>query len=169
MTKMKIGTGDWIVVCDGRKALILENIGDRMFPNLHTKEVHEHPDPLVRKTEQVVGLDDFQPLVHQRGGVNGDLAAHLPGRVRERLLAGHRVQGGAAAEGAAAGREHEPVHAAGALASDQLVERRVLGVHRDDLVSPLLGAHHQGATDNQRLLVRQRQRCLLYTSPSPRD
>ena len=44
MTKIKIGTGDWIVVCDGRKALILENIGDRMFPNLHTKEVHEHPD-----------------------------------------------------------------------------------------------------------------------------
>jgi protein required for attachment to host cells len=45
MDKIKIGTGDWIVVCDGRKALILENIGDRMFPNLHTKEVHEHPDP----------------------------------------------------------------------------------------------------------------------------
>jgi len=44
MEKIKIGTGDWIVVCDGRKALILENIGDRMFPNLHTKEVHEHPD-----------------------------------------------------------------------------------------------------------------------------
>ena len=45
MEKMKIGTGDWIVVCDGRKALILENLGDRMFPNLRTKEVHEHPDP----------------------------------------------------------------------------------------------------------------------------
>jgi protein required for attachment to host cells len=44
MTKMKIGTGDWIVVCDGRKALILENLGDRVFPNLRTKEVHEHPD-----------------------------------------------------------------------------------------------------------------------------
>ena len=44
MNKMKIGTGDWIVVCDGRKALILENLGDRMFPNLHTKEVHEQPD-----------------------------------------------------------------------------------------------------------------------------
>ena len=44
MTKMKIGTGDWIVVCDGRKALILENRGDRLFPNLHTREVHEQPD-----------------------------------------------------------------------------------------------------------------------------
>ena len=44
MNKMKIGTGDWMVVCDGRKALILENLGDRMFPNLHTKEVREPPD-----------------------------------------------------------------------------------------------------------------------------
>ena len=44
MNKMKIGTGDWIVVCDGRKALILENLGDRMFPNLHTKEVREQSD-----------------------------------------------------------------------------------------------------------------------------
>ena len=42
MDKMTVGTGDWVVVCDGRKALILENIGDSMFPNLHTKEVHEH-------------------------------------------------------------------------------------------------------------------------------
>ena len=45
MTKIKIGTGDWIVVCDGRKALILENLGDRVFPNLHTREVYEQPDP----------------------------------------------------------------------------------------------------------------------------
>lgn len=44
MNTMKVGTGDWVVVCDGRKALILENLGDRQFPNLHTKEVLEHPD-----------------------------------------------------------------------------------------------------------------------------
>ncbi|CCE10316.1 conserved hypothetical protein [Bradyrhizobium sp. STM 3843] len=44
MDKIKVGAGDWVVVCDGRKALILENIGDGMFPNLHMKEVHEHPD-----------------------------------------------------------------------------------------------------------------------------
>jgi protein required for attachment to host cells len=48
MTKMKINTGDWIVVCDGGKALILENRGDRMFPNLHTREVHEQPDLATR-------------------------------------------------------------------------------------------------------------------------
>ena len=45
MNKLKMAKGDWVVVCDGRKALILENIGDAMFPNLHTREVKEHPVP----------------------------------------------------------------------------------------------------------------------------
>ena len=44
MKKLKMKTGDWIVVCDGRKALILENVGDHAFPIRHTKEVREHPD-----------------------------------------------------------------------------------------------------------------------------
>lgn len=39
--KLKIGQGDWVVVCDGTKALILENVGDEKFPNLQTKEVFE--------------------------------------------------------------------------------------------------------------------------------
>lgn len=45
MDKMRLDKGDWLVVCDGRKALILENLGDEMFPNLHTREVHEQPNP----------------------------------------------------------------------------------------------------------------------------
>ncbi|MDA9434691.1 host attachment protein [Bradyrhizobium sp. CCBAU 51627] len=45
MNKMRIDKGDWLVVCDGRKALILENLGDEMFPNLHTREVREHTNP----------------------------------------------------------------------------------------------------------------------------
>src|SRR3954447_11594282 len=48
MDQMRIDKGDWIVVCDGRKALILENLGDRMFPNLHTREVREHADLATR-------------------------------------------------------------------------------------------------------------------------
>lgn len=44
MSAIKIGAGDWIVVCDGRKAILLENIGDQKFPNLHAKEVREHRD-----------------------------------------------------------------------------------------------------------------------------
>jgi protein required for attachment to host cells len=41
MHNLKIRSGDWVVVCDGAKALILENAGDGMHPNLKTREVHE--------------------------------------------------------------------------------------------------------------------------------
>lgn len=45
MTKtVRIAAGDWVVVCDGRKALILENRGDEKYPNLRMKEVLEHAD-----------------------------------------------------------------------------------------------------------------------------
>jgi protein required for attachment to host cells len=45
MKKHKIKHGDWVVVCDGRKALILSNAGDELYPNLKMVEVHEHDDP----------------------------------------------------------------------------------------------------------------------------
>jgi protein required for attachment to host cells len=44
MSKLKIDHGEWVVVCDGRKALILENTGDRLAPNLRTAEIREHSD-----------------------------------------------------------------------------------------------------------------------------
>jgi len=45
MSKLKIRQGDWIIVCDGSKALLLENVGDEKFPNLQTKEVYEQDNP----------------------------------------------------------------------------------------------------------------------------
>jgi protein required for attachment to host cells len=42
MSMSKIGHGEWIVVCDGRKALVVENIGDHISPNLRTVNVREH-------------------------------------------------------------------------------------------------------------------------------
>ena len=45
MQKIKIDQGDWVVVCDGKKALILENVGDWKFPNLQTREVFEQNNP----------------------------------------------------------------------------------------------------------------------------
>jgi protein required for attachment to host cells len=41
MDNLRIHNGDWVVVCDGAKALILENVGDGMHPNLKTREVYE--------------------------------------------------------------------------------------------------------------------------------
>ena len=43
MTRMR--SGDLAVVCDSSKALLLENIGDERFLNLHAKRVLEHDNP----------------------------------------------------------------------------------------------------------------------------
>ncbi len=45
MSRLKIGQGEWVVVCDGAKALVLENVGDEKFLNLKTKQVYEQEDP----------------------------------------------------------------------------------------------------------------------------
>jgi protein required for attachment to host cells len=45
MDKLKIDKGEWVVVCDGARALVLENVGDRKFPDLRTKEVYKHEAP----------------------------------------------------------------------------------------------------------------------------
>ena len=44
MSELLIHPGEWIVVCDGAKALVLENTGDTKFPNLKTVEVFEQKD-----------------------------------------------------------------------------------------------------------------------------
>jgi protein required for attachment to host cells len=44
MSGLKIQSGEWVVVCDGAKALILHNAGDAEFPNLKTLQVFEHKD-----------------------------------------------------------------------------------------------------------------------------
>jgi protein required for attachment to host cells len=45
MPDLKIASGEWVVVCDGGKALILENAGDARFPNLRTRETYEQKHP----------------------------------------------------------------------------------------------------------------------------
>ena len=44
MNKGSTHAGELVVVCDGRKAMILENLGDAMFPSLQMREVLEHED-----------------------------------------------------------------------------------------------------------------------------
>jgi protein required for attachment to host cells len=45
MLELKIHKDEWVVVCDGAKALVLQNTGDAKFPNLKTIEVFEHKSP----------------------------------------------------------------------------------------------------------------------------
>jgi protein required for attachment to host cells len=49
MPHRKIQTGDWVVVCDGGKSLILENMGDDKFPNLRMKETRTQENPPTRE------------------------------------------------------------------------------------------------------------------------
>jgi protein required for attachment to host cells len=44
MFKGLVRRGDWVVVCDGKKALLLENVGDTKVLKLKTREVHEQSD-----------------------------------------------------------------------------------------------------------------------------
>ena len=44
MSDLMIQSGEWVVVCDGKKALVLNNVGDAKFPNLKTMEVFEQKD-----------------------------------------------------------------------------------------------------------------------------
>jgi len=44
MSNVLFRQGDWVVVCDGKKALVFENVGDTKCLNLRTREVYEQPD-----------------------------------------------------------------------------------------------------------------------------
>ncbi|MGA7387932.1 MAG: host attachment family protein [Pseudolabrys sp.] len=44
MSELLIRHGEWVIVCDGAKALVLENAGDAKFPNLKMREVYEQKD-----------------------------------------------------------------------------------------------------------------------------
>lgn len=54
MSAVRIDNGYWVVVCDGRKALILENAGDAERLNLVTREtkVAENPPTREQGTER---------------------------------------------------------------------------------------------------------------------
>jgi protein required for attachment to host cells len=62
---VRIRNLEWVVVCDGRKALILENAGDAEMINLTTREAMEQDDP----STSAQGTD--RPgRVHQSVGVS---------------------------------------------------------------------------------------------------
>ncbi len=45
MSDLKFKTGDWILVCDGAKSLLLHNKGDEKFPNFETLSTREQENP----------------------------------------------------------------------------------------------------------------------------
>ena len=49
MADIKIRKGDWLVVCDGAKAVVLENRGTAFNPKFRTKATYEQEDPPTRE------------------------------------------------------------------------------------------------------------------------
>src|ERR1700691_4421182 len=49
MSKIGLVHNLWVLVCDGRKALLFQNAGDRVYPKLETREMLEHDAPATRE------------------------------------------------------------------------------------------------------------------------
>jgi protein required for attachment to host cells len=49
MAKIGLINNLWVLVCDGRKALLFQNAGDRTYPKLETREMFEHAVPPTRE------------------------------------------------------------------------------------------------------------------------
>ena len=69
----------------------------------------DHFNPAVVQAEQLVGFNDLQAFVHERGGVDCDLRPHAPSGVRQGVFYGYigQIFACAASERAAAGGEHD--------------------------------------------------------------
>jgi protein required for attachment to host cells len=69
MLDVKLDRGAWVVVCDGAKAIILENVGSRVAPSLKTREVYQQDDPMT----QELGTDEpgraFQSVGNRRSAM----------------------------------------------------------------------------------------------------
>jgi protein required for attachment to host cells len=70
MTGLSIQGGEWVVVCDGAKALLLQNVGDAKFPNLKTIEVLEQKDLATHELGADKPGRSFNSTGHSRSAVS---------------------------------------------------------------------------------------------------
>ena len=89
MGKLKIRQGDWVIVCDGRKALVLENAGDEKFLNLKTREVFDHPDEKTSEMGTGAPGRSFSSVGHGRSAVEQTDWHTLEEEKFLKTLAGH--------------------------------------------------------------------------------
>jgi protein required for attachment to host cells len=69
MSALLIRHGEWVVVCDGAKALILENSGDIKIPNLKTVQVFEQKDLSTHELGTDAPGRAFNSVGNMRSGV----------------------------------------------------------------------------------------------------
>lgn len=84
MSGLKIDRGEWVVVADGARALLLENVGDRLYPDLRTKETYRHDAPSSRE----IGTDRPGRAFSSAGGRRSAVEqTDLHDREEQRFLA----------------------------------------------------------------------------------
>lgn len=66
---MKIIKDAWILACDGRKALLLENIGHAVSPELRVKETRQHADQPTRELGAAPPGRSYQSVGARRSAV----------------------------------------------------------------------------------------------------
>ena len=123
--------------------------------------MHHHVEHVGALREQMMGLDEFEALVHQRRRIDGDFRSHGPGRMFERLLDGHFLHGleRPGAERPAGCSENDAAHVLAPAGAERLEDRVVLGIDRQHgrpRVRRL--AHEECAGADETLLVGERDR-----------
>ena len=108
----------------------------------------------------MIGLDQLKPLVRERCGVDRDLRAHVPRRVRKRFARcdAFQIPARTSAERPTGGGEHEGVDLVGRPAFEALERPRVLAVDGNETPSPaLLRVEGKSSGRYEALLVRERE------------
>jgi protein required for attachment to host cells len=86
MSGVKIAQREWVVVCDGTKALVLENVGDEKFPNLKTRQVFEQEDPKTHEQGTDAPGRSINSIAARRSAMEQtDWHAHTEQRFLQRL------------------------------------------------------------------------------------
>ena len=90
--------------------------------------VHHNVDPIEPDPVELIGLDDLEALVHQRGRVDGDLGPHRPCRMCKGFVDRHRGQvgRGSTAKRPPAGGDHQPLNLVKPPVAERLVGAKAL-------------------------------------------
>ena len=141
----------------GRGELRDEGAVDVLDHRMHDRlRMDEDVDRIRRHPEEVMGFDDLETFVHHGRGVDRNLVAHFPGRMRERVGDGDVSERCEIApqKWSARRREHDPLHLGVTAAAKGLMHGVVLGVDGKDFAAVLRrGARHDVAGGDEHFLV----------------
>ena len=123
--------------------------------------MHQHVDLVGGQRKQIGGFDDLEPLVHHRGGIDGDLLSHAPVRMFQRLRQRGPLDVGAlpCPERPARGGDDDSNKLFAIAGAERLKQRVMFGIRRQNAGSRLGRAlHEEVARAHQAFLVRKRDR-----------